>query len=133
MNRKEKYKDFREQCSETKLIDILDMQDKKINLLMNRVEHLVDMVEKQSNYLYELVKEEKEIFENQVYKEDFDEMFKESLDELEKIINWDEKKHNIPHAEWYEDTDKREPDKEMIYVRPDGTEYMWLDDMWVRI
>ena len=86
MNRKEKYKDFREQCSETKLIDILDMQDKKINLLMNRVEHLVDMVEKQSNYLYELVKEEKEIFENHVYEQDFDEMFKESLKEFDKLF-----------------------------------------------
>ena len=86
MNRTEKYAHYREQCSETKLIDILDMQDRKIDFLLNRVEHLVELTEQQSNSLYELAKQPIEIFDedfdeviNQDTKGNIDEMFRESI------------------------------------------------------
>lgn len=41
--------------------------------------------------------------------------------------------NKIPIGLWYEDTDKRKPSEEMIYRKPSGEEYMWKDDIWVRI
>jgi hypothetical protein len=91
MNRTEKYRNFREQCSDTKLIDILEMHDKKVELLLNRVEYLIEIVENQSSSLYELAKDDVEIFnDNPVYKEDFDEMFKETLKAYDKILGVNE-------------------------------------------
>lgn len=86
-----KYKSLREQCADTTLIDILDLQDKKIDLLLNRVEYLVELVHNQSNSLYELSKPETKIFEEEskqpIYAEDFDEMFRESIGALEKLFD----------------------------------------------
>ena len=80
----------------------------RINNISDKLEELSSRLDDMSERLYELAKEPKEIFD-------------------------DAPVYNIPRALWYEDTDKRKPDKETIYVRPDGTEYIWLDDMWVRI
>lgn len=61
------------------------------------------------------------------------------IDEIigEELIKSFDKKDgveiDIPIGSWYEETDKRKPDEEMVYLKPDGTEYIWKDDMWVRI
>lgn len=96
MNREEKFRSYREQLADTKLIDILELQDKKTDLLLKRVEYLIEMVERQSSSLYELSKQPTEIFEltpfNALPKDEldkaivFDEMFKESLKEYDNLL-----------------------------------------------
>ena len=54
---------------------------------------------------------------------DYCSMFENKNDNDAKII----------YARFYEDTDKIKPNEKYIYYKPDGTEYIWKDDMWVRI
>lgn len=63
----------------------------KINSISDKLEELSMRLDDMSERLYELAKEPKEIFnETPVYKEDFDEMFKESLKEFDKLFGEEE-------------------------------------------
>lgn len=59
----------------------------RINNISDKLEELSSRLDDMSERLYELAKEPKEIFDDApVYKEDFDEMFKESLKEFDKLF-----------------------------------------------
>lgn len=63
----------------------------RINNISDKLEELSSRLDDMSERLYELAKEPKEIFEDApVYKEDFDEMFKESLKEFDKLFGGEE-------------------------------------------
>lgn len=59
----------------------------RINDISDKLEELSSRLDDMSERLYELTKEPKEIFDDApVYKEDFDEMFKERLKEFNKLL-----------------------------------------------
>lgn len=80
MNRTEKYAHYREQCSETKLIDLLDMQDKKIDLLMQRVETIAEQLTEMSTSLYHIAKYDDTATYN------LEHLFKESLKAFDDLV-----------------------------------------------
>lgn len=59
----------------------------RINNISDKLEELSSRLDETSDRLYELAKEPKEIFNDApVYKEDFDEMFKETLKAYDELF-----------------------------------------------
>lgn len=100
MNRKEKYKEKRKGIAKTEYILF-----EKLNDISDKLDEVIETQNKLSECLYELAKQPTEIFKNDVddlnkaltlnvysdiSKEAFDEKFKDSIEELEKIIFWRE-------------------------------------------